>query len=236
MRNDEPGAIDTPAGRPGERDGMSGILGRVAACLWFLVVTALFTRGLIGMLIATPTAGTSFSDWSAVLSRCCTLVFFVTLGWLMLVRPQAIAKQDGAIPTIIAFSGTYAVWLMPFLPSATLSPSMQMISAGVSLAGSLSIVYAVLHLGKSFSIVPQARKLVVGGPYRFVRHPLYVAEEIAIIGVLLQCIWYAALPFLALHLGLQIRRMNYEESLLRAVFPDYEAYARRTARLIPGVW
>jgi protein-S-isoprenylcysteine O-methyltransferase Ste14 len=30
--------------------------------------------------------------------------------------------------------------------------------------------------------------------------------------------------------------MDYEESLLRAVFPDYEAYAKRTARLIPGIW
>jgi protein-S-isoprenylcysteine O-methyltransferase Ste14 len=236
MRIDETGTNGSPDSQQTEQSRLSGILSRIAGCLWFLVVTALFTRGLVGMLMVTPTAGASFGDWSAVLSRCCTLVFFVTLGWLMLVRPQAIAKQDGAIPTIIAFSGTYAVWLMPFLPSATLSSGMQMISAVISLAGSLAIVYAVLHLGKSFSIVPQARKLVVGGPYRFVRHPLYVAEEIAVIGVLLRCSWYAALPFLALHLGLQIRRMNYEESLLRAVFPDYEAYARRTARLIPGVW
>jgi protein-S-isoprenylcysteine O-methyltransferase Ste14 len=30
--------------------------------------------------------------------------------------------------------------------------------------------------------------------------------------------------------------MIYEEAVLRAAFPEYEAYARRTARLIPGVW
>jgi protein-S-isoprenylcysteine O-methyltransferase Ste14 len=210
--------------------------GRIAACLWFLVVTGLFMRGLVAMLLATPTAGASFSDWSAVLSRCCMIIFFVTLGWLMLSRPSASARREGAIPTIIAFSGTYSVWLIPFLPAGHISPAMQMVSAGISLAGSLSIIYAVLYLGKSFSIAPQARNLVIGGPYRFIRHPLYVAEELAVIGVLIQCNWYAAAAFLALHIGLQIRRMNYEESLLCAVFPDYEAYASRTARLIPGVW
>ncbi|HEX4507679.1 MAG TPA: isoprenylcysteine carboxylmethyltransferase family protein [Alphaproteobacteria bacterium] len=212
------------------------LLGRVAACLWFLVVTTLFARGLVAMLIATPTGGASFSDWSAVMSRCCQIVFFITLGWLMLARPNALARREGVISTLIAFSGTYSVWLIPFLPSARISPTMQMVSAVISLIGCVAIVYAVLHLGKSFSIVPQARKLVIGGPYRFVRHPLYLAEELAVIGVLIQCDRSISLFFLALHLGLQIQRMDYEESLLRAVFPDYEAYARRTPRLIPGGW
>ena len=212
------------------------LLGRIVGCLWFLVVTILFTRGLVGMLLATPTGGASFSDWSAVLSRCCMIVFFVTLGWLMLTRPAPSARREGAVPTIIAFSGTYSVWLIPFLPAGEISPTWQMASAIVSLIGCVSIVYAVLYLGKSFSIAPQARKLVVGGPYRFVRHPLYIAEELAVIGVLIQCHWPVALMFLARHFGLQMRRIDYEESLLRAVFPDYAIYASRTARLIPGVW
>jgi protein-S-isoprenylcysteine O-methyltransferase Ste14 len=212
------------------------LLGRIASCLWFAVVTALFARGLVAMLVSTPTAGASFSDWSAVMSRCCQIVFFITLGWLMLARPSATARREGLIPTLIAFSGTYSVWLIPFLPSAQISPTMQMASAVISLIGCVAIVYAVLHLGKSFSIAPQARKLVIGGPYRFVRHPLYLAEELAVIGVLIQCDRSVSFLFLALHLGLQIQRMDYEESLLRAVFPDYEAYARRTPRLIPGGW
>ena len=226
----------TAPDRSGHQVRPISILGRVASCLWFVVVTALFTRGLVAMLLATPTAGTSFSDWSAVLSRCCMIVFFVTLGWLMLTRPSPSARREGTIPTIIAFSGTYSVWLIPFLPAGQISPGWQMTSAAISLIGCVSIIYAVLHLGKSFSIAPQARKLVIGGPYRFVRHPLYVAEELAVIGVLIQCRWPVALMFLAVHFGLQMRRMDYEESLLRAVFPDYEIYARRTARLIPGIW
>jgi protein-S-isoprenylcysteine O-methyltransferase Ste14 len=212
------------------------LLGRVAASLWFIVLALLFTRSLTDTIRAMPTGDLSFADWAPIVSRSCTLLFFATLGWLMLTRPKAVARQDGLIPTTIAFFGTYAVWLMPFLPRADNPPAVQMASAAIALVGSLSIIFAVVYLGKSFSIVPQARKLVVGGPYRIVRHPLYVAEEIAIVGVLMQYAWYAALLFLVVHLALQIRRMAYEESLLCAVFPDYEIYAQRTARLIPGLW
>ena len=54
--------------------------------------------------------------------------------------------------------------------------------------------------------------------------------------MLLQYAWFAALPFLVLHVSVQIRRLQLEEELLLKTFPDYAAYARRTRRLIPGVW
>jgi protein-S-isoprenylcysteine O-methyltransferase Ste14 len=154
----------------------------------------------------------------------------------MLIRRRSIARREGVAPVAVALLGTYSVWLIPFLPSGGISPVLAVLSTTITLVGSLSIIYVIFQLGRSFSIAPQARELVVTGPYRFVRHPLYAAEEVAVVGVLLQCAWYAALPFLVVHLGLQIRRMLYEESLLRTVFPNYAAYARRTARLVPGVW
>jgi protein-S-isoprenylcysteine O-methyltransferase Ste14 len=212
------------------------LLSRVATTLWFAVLAVLLTQSLAETIRSVPPGSTAFSTWAPIVSRICTLVFFVTLGWLVAIRPKAVARQEGIIPTTIAFFGTYSVWLMPFLPRADVSPTLEIVSAAITLTGSLSIICAVSYLGKSFSIAPQARKLVIGGPYRIVRHPLYVAEEIATVGVLLQYAWYAALLFLVIHMALQIRRMDYEESLLRAVFPDYEAYARRTARLIPGIW
>jgi protein-S-isoprenylcysteine O-methyltransferase Ste14 len=91
-------------------------------------------------------------------------------------------------------------------------------------------------LGLSFSLIPQARKLVTSGPYAIVRHPLYLVEEAAVAGILLQYAWLAALPFLILHATVQIRRMQLEEKVLQKAFPDYAAYALKTSRLIPGVW
>ena len=49
--------------------------------------------------------------------------------------------------------------------------------AGVLVIGGTAFgVWGLLYLRHSFSIIPEARRLVVGGPYRIVRHPLYFAE------------------------------------------------------------
>jgi protein-S-isoprenylcysteine O-methyltransferase Ste14 len=82
----------------------------------------------------------------------------------------------------------------------------------------------------------ETRQLVTTGPYRFVRHPLYLAEEIAIVGVFIQfaSVWTALL--LAVQIGFQLRRMHNEELVLAAGFSEYDAYRRNTARLIPGIY
>ena len=108
--------------------------------------------------------------------------------------------------------------------------------AAILLIAEVLIVYTVLSLGRSFSLIPQARRLVTSGPYAIVRHPLYLVEEAAVAGVLLQYAWFAALPFLVLHVTVQIRRMQLEEKVLQKAFPEYATYARHTPRLIPGVW
>jgi protein-S-isoprenylcysteine O-methyltransferase Ste14 len=91
-------------------------------------------------------------------------------------------------------------------------------------------------LGKAFSIMAEARRLVTHGPYRYVRHPLYVCEEIAVIGIFIQVMSPMALMIFVLHAVCQIRRMLNEERVLQAAFPEYENYARRTPRLIPAGW
>ena len=97
--------------------------------------------------------------------------------------------------------------------------------------------FAVLHwLGRAFSIMPEARRLVTHGPYRLIRHPLYLCEEIAVIGIFIQVVSPLAAALLILHAGFQFQRMLNEEKVLSATFPDYEDYARQTPRLIPARW
>jgi protein-S-isoprenylcysteine O-methyltransferase Ste14 len=211
-------------------------LSQLAGCAWFLGLAALYARGLADLANTLPTMPITFATGAAVLSRGCTVVFLVTQAWLMLARPRAVAQTDGPGAFVIALAGTYGVWLVGFLPSATLSPPLAILSAVLTLVGSGLIVVTIVHLGRSFSIAPQARNLVTRGPYAFVRHPLYAAEEIALIGVAMHVVWYAAIPFLAAHVTLQLRRMAFEEKLLGEVFPRYRAYARRTARWVPGIW
>ena len=96
--------------------------------------------------------------------------------------------------------------------------------------------YAIAFLGRSFSLMPEARELVTGGPYSRLRHPLYVGEELAVIGAAVQFISPLALVLLALQICCQLYRMHCEESVLEKTFPAYGAYRARTARLIPGIY
>jgi protein-S-isoprenylcysteine O-methyltransferase Ste14 len=84
--------------------------------------------------------------------------------------------------------------------------------------------------------MPEARRLVTGGPYRFLRRPVYVFEEIGVIGLVLPFASPWTLLWLLLHAAFQFQRMKNEERVLGSAFPEYDDYARRTARVIPGLY
>lgn len=91
----------------------------------------------------------------------------------------------------------------------------------------------------NFNIRPEPKaggQLVTGGPYRYVRHPMYLAVLLAMLGF---CIGYAtpwrwgALAALAVVLAI---KAGTEERALAARHPGYSEYARTRKRLIPFVW
>lgn len=153
-----------------------------------------------------------------------------------LVRSTPVARADGLAPRIVAAVGAGFLFAMVFLERAEPSLAWDLASAVCIATGNAMAVVVVLGLGRSFSTMPEARQLVVSGPYRLVRHPLYLAEQIAVLGMLMQYRSAAALAMLAAQVSLQIRRMRYEETVLTRAFPEYRDYARRTARIIPGIY
>ncbi len=78
---------------------------------------------------------------------------------------------------------------------------------------------------------------VTGGPYRFVRHPMYAGVLIMSWAMpLLLGSWWAVIPGL-LNMGLFFVRTSLEDRTLQAELPGYKEYAARVRfRLIPGVW
>jgi len=98
-------------------------------------------------------------------------------------------------------------------------------------------VVGLVALGRSFSLFPEARRLVMHGPYRLVRHPLYLAELVATLGVAVVLFRPEAFLLYAAHVTCQIWRICLEERLLEKTFPEYARYKIRTPfALIPWVF
>lgn len=112
---------------------------------------------------------------------------------------------------------------------------------GISLvAGGLALGLAALwHLGRSTTPTAVARtdaELVVSGPYRWIRHPLYTSMWLSVPGVAL--VSANLLPLLsgAATVGVLIFRTRREERELVERFGiRYRRYMSRTGRFLPGL-
>ena len=107
-------------------------------------------------------------------------------------------------------------------------------------AGALLVLWVFWHNRPgNFNIVPEPKAgahLVTTGPYRWVRHPMYVALLLFMAGVAGTTTSAAEWVFwLALLVVLNFKAAM-EERLLRDTWPDYTAYCGRTKRFVPGVW
>jgi len=89
------------------------------------------------------------------------------------------------------------------------------------------------------TVMPEPRgkgELNEKGPYKFVRHPMYAAVLMASLGfVIANPTIISILIYGALVLVLQVK-MNHEEQLLKKAYTNYEAYSKRTFKLIPGLY
>lgn len=107
--------------------------------------------------------------------------------------------------------------------------------AGIFLA--LLAIYVIKI--NNFNITPtvkQNSELITSGPYRIIRHPMYIAQLIAALPLVIDYFsWPRFIAFLILLIILLVK-IEYEEKLLIAHFPDYMAYKERTSKLIPYVY
>jgi protein-S-isoprenylcysteine O-methyltransferase Ste14 len=109
------------------------------------------------------------------------------------------------------------------------------------LAGFALRLWAILHLGKLFTVdvgIQKEHRVVQDGPYRLVRHPSYSGAMIAMTGV--ACLTFNWLGFIVIVggcLAAYMIRMSVEENvLMNNLGDDYRRYAARTKRLIPWIF
>jgi protein-S-isoprenylcysteine O-methyltransferase Ste14 len=103
----------------------------------------------------------------------------------------------------------------------------------VALASCAWLLVSVLALGRCFGLLPEVRGLVTRGPYRLVRHPVYLGELGAAAGLVAGAPSTRNLTAMAALVAAQLTRMRLEERALERAFPEYAAYAAITPRLLP---
>jgi protein-S-isoprenylcysteine O-methyltransferase Ste14 len=169
----------------------------------------------------------------AVAARLANLLFLALVAATALTRLAPLRKAPGIEPRLSALLGTFLCLGLSQLPKVELNLLLSIASPALIILGAVSSFVVLRSLGTSFSIHAEARRLVTTGPYRLVRHPLYLCEGIALLGVTLQVISSLAVVITVVILLIQFRRMINEEAVLTSAFPDYSAYAARTPRVIP---
>ena len=166
-------------------------------------------------------------------TRLAGIAYIVLVVGLTIVRLKPIRNAEGLEPRLSALAGTFLSIALVALPLEDIGTGPRVTSLILIAAGWILSACVLLWLGRAFSVMAQARRLVTAGPYAIVRHPLYLCEEITVLGVALAHLSIAAVLIVAVQWMFQLRRMTNEEKVLGAAFPECAAYAARTPKIIP---
>jgi len=156
-------------------------------------------------------------------------------------------REDRANRWVIAAFGVIGV-LAAYLPAYTDRKDFWVLDGdtvrwlGVVLfaAGGVLRIWPVFVLGHRFSglvAIQPGHRLVTSGVYGVIRHPSYLGLLVNSLGWALAFRSIVGLLLTALLIPPLAARIRAEERLLRTQFADeYDAYSRRTSRLIPGLY
>ena len=201
------------------------MFGRRFADLLLFCVTAI---ELVILFLLTPTF--TITDWIYVLQH------FIVLG-IALTRPQPKLRDyslASSMAVVVAYAYPYAqVIYLRWSSGHVASPTAGLVL--VTLAAGLSLV-TLVTLGRLFGVRPALRGLATRGPYRFVRHPMYLSYVLADIGYNLQEWNSVTLLLVLVGWASLVYRIYAEERVIsqHAEWPAYVVLVRY--RLFPGLW
>jgi protein-S-isoprenylcysteine O-methyltransferase Ste14 len=197
---------------------------RFADFLLFGVTSAELTL----LFFLTPTF--TITDWIYVLQH------LIVLG-IALTRHPPKAQDHSLLSSAavgVAYGYPYAqVIYLGWYPGDPAWPEGGLVM--VTVAAVLSLT-SLLTLGQLFGVRPAVRGLATTGPYRFVRHPMYLSYIVADIGYNLQEWNFVTAALVAAGWLSLIYRIHAEERILSQDAGWLQYAARVRYRLLPGIW
>lgn len=164
--------------------------------------------------------------------------------------PEAKKDRTASIGIFLQMCGYFLVWFQPprrpFLPPVAALCGI----AGIAFsaftiaiaAGSVWLVASsVRTLGKQWAVrarLVEGHKLVMEGPYAYIRNPIYTGMLGMLIATgLAMEHWVALIVAVLIFMAGLVIRVRSEEKLLRAAFgQEFEDYARRVPAVLPGIY
>jgi len=99
------------------------------------------------------------------------------------------------------------------------------------------LIWVHQHLDKQWSIaleLVEDHKLIITGPYKYVRHPMYLGSFIYTIGLMMISLDVLVILFFSFSIWVNYRRIPREEQMLIDEFGDeYIKYIKRSGKLLP---
>lgn len=196
------------------------------------IVANLFTVGMAALFLVRNVK----NDGDLTLYVIFTLPYILSnsLVALMLIlssikKPKAVDERWSSF--IISFLGTNLTVILGLLGVKLLgAPVFPQVALYASLLTVMTVplyMAAVMGLGRSLTVLPEANKLKTGGMYRVSRHPLYLCYIIwYVLQIFIGQTWII-IPVSLVQGYLQVRRARAEEAILETAFPEYVEYKKR---------
>jgi len=116
------------------------------------------------------------------LEQSLTVAFLALAVVLFLIRKPVAGKHSSIVGALVALAGTFA-FSVPALGGVREDvPLLLGLSSVLVVAGSALAIVSLVHLGRCIGVMPEARGLVTSGPYRWVRHQVYLGEITSALG------------------------------------------------------
>lgn len=168
------------------------------------------------------------------------LLLGYALVWLTRPHAKGVAKGflQTAFPMLLVIL-PFLIVMMPYTYNRWLPEKAGLHLAGLYAINTVLIAAGVLNMiglfamRKSFAIMAEARVLVRDGPYRWVRHPMYLAHFVIFFCCLLLRFQAATVVLYIVFIAGQTARARIEERKLTETFPEYAEYRKTTGMFFP---